>query len=86
MNTAHDHDPRRTTLGWLATLAGGSLLVLFGTTGCASTSADDSDGGDIEVHVPLQSEANATASKVITADNADDELDKLDDEVGADEN
>jgi len=79
------HDPHRMTFGLLlATLMGGSLLILFGT-GCSSTSADDMTFSDIEVHVPSEDEANATASHAITADNADAALQALDDEVAADE-
>jgi len=81
-NDVHHHK----TFGWLgATLMSGSLLVLLGT-GCASTSTDDTAMEDIEVLVPSQADADASASHAITADNAAAELQKLEDEVAADQN
>jgi hypothetical protein len=60
-------------------------LALLGQ-GCASTGSDDDyDGEDIEVHVPTQQEADAAAAARISASNADDEYEKLLEELSQDQ-
>jgi len=80
------HDVNHGTLGRrISMLTVASLLVILGTA-CSSTApADETELDDIEVHVPSQAEADATASNAITAENADTELQKLDDEVAGDQ-
>lgn len=78
------HGPIRKPSGWvLATMLGGTLLVALGT-GCSSLSEDESTFTDIDVQVPSQAEADATAAQAINEDNADAELQRLDDEVAID--
>jgi uncharacterized lipoprotein YmbA len=61
----------------LAPLAVGVALLLGG---CASNEPEDS----VELNLPTQAEADATASQHIHQQNADAEMQKLEQEIGAD--
>ena len=54
-------------------------LTFFTACGGDDYSADDTGA---EIEVPTQDEADMAAEKAITEENADEELDKLMDEIG----
>jgi uncharacterized lipoprotein YmbA len=60
----------------LAPLAVGAALLLGG---CASNEPEDS----VELNLPTQAEADAAASQRIQKQNADAEMQKLEQEIGA---
>ena len=60
-----------------AALVVGAALLLGG---CASNEPEDS----VELNLPTQAEADATASQHIHQQNADSEMQKLEQEIGAD--
>ncbi|HTE05086.1 MAG TPA: hypothetical protein VK824_02740 [Planctomycetota bacterium] len=83
MSTTHEEGSAgRPTLGWLiASLTGGALLL--SNIGCSAT-PDEEAVDDIEVNVPTQSDADAAATKSISASSADAEYQRLVDELNRD--